>query len=74
MLRIYVVKLLNTNNYIILFMSKLQAENRIIKKFPERIVHLNELLAMPEFRIAANDIKCKLEIPTVANIKNNVNK
>ncbi|KAF0761781.1 proteasome activator complex subunit 3-like [Aphis craccivora] len=47
-------------------------ENRILHKFPERIIHLNELLKMPEFHIAANDIKCKLEIPTISKIENNV--
>jgi len=29
---------------------------------------------MPEFHIAANDIKCKLEIPTISKIENNVKK
>jgi len=29
---------------------------------------------MPEFRIAATDIKCKLEIPTINIVENNVNK
>ncbi|XP_022173026.1 proteasome activator complex subunit 3 isoform X2 [Myzus persicae] len=52
---------------------KVDAENRIVQKFPERIIHLNELLKMPEFRIAATDIKCKLEIPTITKVENNVN-
>lgn len=29
---------------------------------------------MPEFRIAATDIKCKLEISTIIKVENNVNK
>ncbi|CAH1732486.1 proteasome activator complex subunit 3-like [Aphis gossypii] len=51
---------------------KIEVENRILQKFPERIIHLNELLKMPEFHIAANDIKCKLEIPTISKIEKNV--
>ncbi|KAL5238867.1 hypothetical protein ACI65C_006277 [Semiaphis heraclei] len=49
---------------------KVDAENRLVQKFPERIIHLNELLKMPEFRIA--DIKCKLEIPAINKVENNV--
>lgn len=35
------------------------AENRLVQKFPERIIHLSELLKMPEFKIASNDMKCE---------------
>jgi len=28
---------------------------------------------MPEFCIAASDIKCKLDIPTINKVENNVN-
>ncbi|XP_027849181.2 proteasome activator complex subunit 3-like isoform X1 [Aphis gossypii] len=34
-------------------------ENRLVQKFPERIIHLNELLKMPEFKIASNDMNCE---------------
>lgn len=30
----------------------IQAENRILHKFPERILFLNEILNKPEFRIS----------------------
>lgn len=51
---------------------KVDAENRIVKKFPERIIHLNEVLSKPEFRIAKMDLKFTLDISTVQN-ENNVN-
>lgn len=57
-----------------MFLFKLQAEHRIVKSFPERIVHLNELLAKPEFSIALKDLKCYIETPTVVKVENNVNK
>lgn len=58
---------------ILFYFYKLQAENRIVQKFPERIVHLNELLRKPEFRIAEMDLKCTLDIPSL-KLENNVNK
>ncbi|XP_050062063.1 proteasome activator complex subunit 3-like isoform X7 [Aphis gossypii] len=33
------------------------AENLLVQKFPERILHLNELLKMPEFEVASNVMK-----------------
>ncbi|XP_050062230.1 proteasome activator complex subunit 3-like [Aphis gossypii] len=35
------------------------AENLLFQQFPERILHLNELLKMPEFKIDSNDMKCE---------------
>jgi len=57
-----------------MFILKLQAENLIVQKFPERIVHLNELLKMPVFHIAGTDLNCKFEFPTISKVENNVNK
>lgn len=67
-LYLYIFKINN-----IWFLYKLQAENRIIKSFPERIIHLNELLKKPELRIAKLDLKFTLDI-TVAKNENNINK
>ncbi|XP_025425143.1 proteasome activator complex subunit 3 isoform X2 [Sipha flava] len=53
--------------------AAIKAENRIVQKFPERIIHLNELLTKPEFRIAEMDIKCNLNVPSMMKIENNVN-
>ncbi|VVC36652.1 Hypothetical protein CINCED_3A005539 [Cinara cedri] len=50
-----------------------KAENRIVQKFPERIVYLNELLKKPEFCISEIDFKCSLELPTVFKLENSVN-
>ncbi|XP_050427985.1 proteasome activator complex subunit 3 isoform X2 [Adelges cooleyi] len=50
-----------------------KAENRIVQKFPERIIHLNELLKRPEFNIAdMTKLKCSLDIP-IGTTENNVN-
>lgn len=52
---------------------KVNAENLIVEKFPERIVHLNKLLKMPVFRIAATDLNFKFEFPTISKVEKNVN-
>jgi len=51
---------------------KVDAENRIIKSFPERIIYLNELLKKPEFRIAKLDLNFTLDISITKN-ENNIN-
>lgn len=56
------------------FLYVLQAENRIIQKFPERIVNLNELLKKPEFRISELDLKADLGVPTLMKAENYANK
>lgn len=52
---------------------KVDAENVIFQTFPERIVHLYELLNMPEHCIPANYIEYKLEAPciTIDELENN---
>ncbi|XP_050522525.1 proteasome activator complex subunit 3 isoform X2 [Daktulosphaira vitifoliae] len=50
-----------------------KAENRIVQKFPERIIHINELLKRPEFSITdMSKLKCSLGVP-IGKIENNVN-
>ncbi|VVC30370.1 Proteasome activator pa28, N-terminal domain,Proteasome activator pa28, C-terminal [Cinara cedri] len=50
-----------------------KAENRVVQKFPERIVYLNELLKKPEFCIPEIDLKCNLELSTVLKLGKNIN-
>ncbi|VVC45906.1 Proteasome activator pa28, N-terminal domain,Proteasome activator pa28, C-terminal [Cinara cedri] len=49
-----------------------QAENRVVQKFPERIVYLNELLKKPEFCLSEINLKCNLELPTEFQLGINV--
>jgi len=52
---------------------KVDAENVIFQTFPERIVHLYELLNMTEHRIPASFIEYKFEVPCIKidEIENN---
>lgn len=58
---------------IYLFLGIIQAENRIVKKFPERILLLNEVLSKPEFRISEIGLKSAIDVPSL-KIENHVNK
>jgi len=52
---------------------KVHAENIILHEFPKRIVHFYELLRKPEFCILENNIECKLQMPTIVKLENDVN-
>lgn len=49
--------------------QKFNAENCIIQTFPERIVHLYELLRKPEFCISGNYTESKLEMLSIAKLE-----
>jgi len=51
---------------------KVDAENRIVQKFPERIIHLNELLKMPEFCISETNFDSSFDFPSL-KVENNSN-
>lgn len=52
--------------------NKIDAENIIFQKLPERLVQLHELLNKPEFCIPINYIECKFDVNTITKLENNV--
>lgn len=52
--------------------NKIDAENIIFQKIPERLVHLHELFNKPEFCIPINYKECKSDVTTITKLENNV--